>query len=130
MIKDNKVCILCGKKYSFCNRCEEYDHLPRWMAIYCSENCKDIFNIISGYNMKLKTKEEAANALGKCNLSKKDQFNKACQGYINEILDTKEETVQEPVVVNTIFGTNEFAEAKAETEPQDKPKRMRNVKRK
>ena len=75
MIKDNKICILCGKKYSFCNRCEEYDHLPRWMAIYCSENCKNIFNTISGYNMKLKTKEEAASALGECDLSKKSQFN-------------------------------------------------------
>lgn len=128
MIKDNKICILCGKKYSFCNRCEEYDHLPRWMAIYCSENCKNIFNTISGYNMKLKTKEEAASALGECDLSKKSQFNQACQKYIDEILDIKEEPVKEPVVVNTIFKAEESTEIIAE--PQDKPKHIRNVKRK
>lgn len=128
MIKDNKICILCGKKYSFCNRCEEYDHLPRWMAIYCSENCKNIFNTISGYNMKLKTKEEAASALGECDLSKKNQFNQACQQYIDEILDAKEEPVKEPVVVNTIFKAEESTEIIAE--PQDKPKHIRNVKRK
>ena len=59
MVKDNKTCILCGKKYSYCSRCSEFDHLPRWMECYCSENCKNIFNILSGYTMKDYTKEEA-----------------------------------------------------------------------
>ena len=128
MIKDNKTCILCGKKYSFCNRCEEYDHLPRWMAIYCSENCKKIFDAISAYNMKLISKQEAANILKKCDLSKKEEFKESCQRYIDEILDIKKESAQEPVVVNTIFKTEESTEVIAE--PQDKPNHIRNVKRK
>lgn len=127
MIKNNKVCILCGKRYSFCSRCEEFDHLPRWMAIYCSDNCKKIFDTISAYNMKLKTKEEAAKILKECDLSRKSEFKESCQKYIDEILDIKEESSQE-VVVNTILGTEKSAEVIIE--PQNKPKRIRNVKRK
>ena len=128
MIKNNKVCILCGKRYSFCSRCEEFDHLPRWMAIYCSDNCKKIFDAISAYNMKLKTKKEAAKILKECDLSRKSEFKESCQKYIDEILDIKEKFSQEPVVVNTIFETENSAEII--TEPQNKPKRIRNVKRK
>ena len=128
MIKNNKVCILCGKKYSFCNRCEEFDHLPRWMAIYCSDNCKKIFDAISAYNMKLKTKEDVAKILKECDLSRKSEFKESCQKYIDEILDIKEEPVKEPVVVNTIFKAEESTEIIAE--PQDNPKHIRNVKRK
>lgn len=127
MIKNNKVCILCGERYSFCSRCEEFDHLPRWMAIYCSDNCKKIFDTISAYNMKLKTKEEAAKILKECDLSRKSEFKESCQKYIDEILDIKEEPSQE-VVVNTILVTEKSAEII--TEPQNKPKRIRNVKRK
>lgn len=127
MIKNNKVCILCGERYSFCSRCEEFDHLPRWMAIYCSDNCKKIFDTISAYNMKLKTKEEAAKIIKECDLSRKSEFKESCQKYIDEILDIKEESSQE-VVVNTILGTEKSTEVI--TEPQNKPKRIRNMKRK
>lgn len=86
MVKDNKTCILCGKKYSYCSGCSEFDHLPRWMGCYCSENCKDVFNILSGYNMKHKTKEEAKALLEKCDLTKTDTYNEFNRNCINSII--------------------------------------------
>lgn len=87
MVKNNKTCILCGKKYSYCNSCAEFDHLPRWMEIYCTANCKDIFNILSSYNMKHKTKEEARTLLEKCDLSYVTDFNHINQKFIEEIME-------------------------------------------
>ena len=58
--KNNKKCILCGKTYTYCSRCEEFDHLPRWMEIYCSDNCRTIFNTLIEYNAKNITAKEAA----------------------------------------------------------------------
>lgn len=139
MKKDNKTCILCGKKYSFCNRCEEYDHLPRWMAIYCSDNCRVIFNEISAYNMKLRSKKDAAKNISECDLSRKDEFNAQCQKYINEILDIKEEA-QDTVVNNEVkveTATDEINKetllepaVKQDVELQTKPKRMKYTSRK
>lgn len=102
MVKDNKTCILCGKKYSYCSRCSEFDHLPRWMECYCSENCKNIFNILSGYTMKDYTKEEAKSLLEKCDLSYKSDFHHTNQEYINSIMADEITTLDETTVDETI----------------------------
>ena len=95
MVKNNKTCILCGKVYSFCNRCEEFDHLPRWMAIYCSDNCRKIFSALTEYNAGNITKEQAAAELSKCDLSDKKHFHPFNQEKIDEIFDVKDEKVNE-----------------------------------
>lgn len=100
--KNNKKCILCGKVYSFCNRCEEFDHLPRWMAIYCGDNCKTIFMTLTDYSSGNLTKAEAAATLRKCDLSKKNDFHAFNRSLVNEILDIKEdEKKEEKQVVKT-----------------------------
>lgn len=95
MVKNNKTCILCGKVYSFCNRCEEFDHLPRWMAIYCSDNCRNIFSTLTEYNAGNITKEQAAVELSKCDLSDKEHFHHFNQKKIDEIFDVKDEKVND-----------------------------------
>lgn len=111
MVRNNKTCILCGNKYSYCSGCAEFDHLPRWMECYCSENCKDIFNILSSYNMNHKTKEEAKALLEKCDLTMTDTYSEFNKNCINSIMadetikpvDTagKITTVDEPIM-NTL----------------------------
>ena len=86
MKKNNKTCILCGKKYTFCNRCEEFDRLPRWMGIYCSDNCRAIFNILTDYNGGHITKEEEIQKLNDCDLSYRDHFNKFNKGIIDNLM--------------------------------------------
>ena len=108
MVRKNKTCILCGNKYSYCSGCAEFDHLPRWMECYCSENCKDIFNILSSYNMNHKTKEEAKALLEKCDLTMTDTYSEFNKNCINSIMsdetikpvDTagKITTVDEPIM--------------------------------
>ena len=92
MIKNNKTCILCGNKYTYCNGCSEFDHLPYWMICYCSKNCKDIFDTLSAYNMNQITKGEAKNTLSKCDLSNKHSFKESTLNCVNSIM---EETIVE-----------------------------------
>lgn len=83
--KNNKKCILCGKTYTYCSRCEEFDHLPRWMEIYCSDNCKKIFNILTDYNAKILPAKEAAKRLKDCDISNVGNFHEFNQKLIAEI---------------------------------------------
>lgn len=46
-----RKCVCCGKEYSFCPNCAKANQ-PQWMVTFCSEGCKDLFHVISGYNMK------------------------------------------------------------------------------
>ena len=102
MVRNNKTCILCGNKYSYCSGCAEFDHLPRWMECYCSENCKDIFNILSGYNMNHKTKEEAKALLEKCDLTKTDAYNEFNRNCINTIMTDETSTLDASSSAETI----------------------------
>jgi hypothetical protein len=102
MVKDNKTCILCGKKYSYCSRCSEFDHLPRWMECYCSENCKDIFNTLCSYNMNHITKEDARAKFEKYDLSHKNNFNHLVKESINTIMTDEISTLDTSSPAETI----------------------------
>lgn len=74
MGKRTRKCYLCGEKYSYCPTCSNDRMKPAWMAEFHSENCKNIFDICTRYNMQLLTKEEAKAAIEKCDLSNKANF--------------------------------------------------------
>ena len=101
--KDNKKCILCGKTYTYCSRCEEFDHLPRWMEIYCSDNCRTIFNTLTEYNAKNITAKEAAKRLGKCDMSDVGKYHEVNQKMVAEIqrktADVKVQKVPEKEII-------------------------------
>ena len=46
-----RKCVCCGKEYDYCPACPKKDQ-PGWMATFCSEPCKELFNIVSAYNTK------------------------------------------------------------------------------
>lgn len=83
--KNNKKCILCGKIYSYCSRCSEYDDLPRWMEIYCGSNCRAIFNTLTEYCCKSINADEAAKRLEECDLSDFEKYHEQNKNLINEI---------------------------------------------
>ena len=91
MLRDNKTCILCKNLYTFCNRCEEFDHLPRWMALYCSNNCREIFMTATNYKAGEITKEQAIERLSKCDLSDKKQYHQSVIDILDDILKQDEE---------------------------------------
>ena len=86
MRKNNRTCICCGTKYTYCSGCSEYDHLPRWMSIYHDANCREIFTILMDYEIKEITKEQAVERLHKCNLSKRKTFNEKIRNEIEALL--------------------------------------------
>lgn len=100
--KNNKTCILCGKKYTFCNRCEEFDHLPRWMGIYCSENCKNVFMTVTDYKSNEIDKNTAVKMLSSCDLSEKEKYHKSINATIDELLqsDNSTDVLNEEEVMN------------------------------
>lgn len=103
--KNNKKCILCGKTYTYCSRCEEFDHLPRWMEIYCSDNCRTIFNTLTEYNAENITAREAAERMKDCDMSDVSKFHEVNQKMIakiqKETADIKLQKISEKDIVET-----------------------------
>lgn len=45
-----RKCVCCGKEYEFCPNCGKKSQ-PLWMVSFCSNDCKELFNLISAYNI-------------------------------------------------------------------------------
>ena len=74
MARRDRECYLCGAKYEYCPTCYQDRLKPSYMADFHEENCRNIFDICTRFNMELMSKEEAKAALEKCDLSNKANF--------------------------------------------------------
>lgn len=96
MGRRTRECYLCGETYSYCPTCFQDRTKPAWMAEFHSENCKDIFDICTRFNMKLFTKEEAKEAIEKCDLSNKLNFRPSVQNTLSNLFKVEEALPESP----------------------------------
>lgn len=89
----NKTCCVCGEKYEYCYNCSSSLMQPTWKQSFCSENCKNIYEICAGYAAGHIEKEAAITLLKMCDLSHKDHFTVSTQKLIDELTSA----VKQPV---------------------------------
>ena len=85
MVKLNKTCCVCGNKYSYCPSCGNNASKPSWMASFCSEDCKKVYEAAAAFNMNKMSAEEARCILDTCDLSNKEHFTPSTKKIIGEI---------------------------------------------
>ena len=107
MARKSRECYLCGTDYKYCGSCSNDRMKPAWMSEFHSENCKNIFDICTRFNMKLMSKTEAQEALISCDLSNKANF----KSYVQRDLDVIFE--EEPIVVPVEAEIKKVSEDKA-----------------
>ena len=91
---DLRMCCVCNKEYSFCPVCNPEDRLkPTWHFAYCSENCKDIYNITSSFENGRLSDIDAKAKLEKLDLNEKDNFGESYQKSIDSIMKAKPQVV-------------------------------------
>lgn len=94
-----RECYLCGKKYKYCPSCSQDRMKPSWMAEFHEENCKNIFDICTRYNMQMLTKSDAKKALEACDLSNKENFKDFVQRDIANIFAEDPKPVVKPAAL-------------------------------
>ena len=85
MARRDRQCYLCGQHYKYCPTCSEDRMKPAFMAEFHNENCKNIFEICTNFNLGLKSKLEAQEALVECDLSEQANFKSYVQRDIENI---------------------------------------------
>ena len=85
MAKYNRICLTCKSQYSYCPSCSADKAKPTWMNIYCSENCRTLFNASSDFFAGDMTKEQAKEIVDKADLSKMADFNEGVVKMINAV---------------------------------------------
>lgn len=87
--KNNRKCICCSTEYRYCNTCSEDALKPAWYSIYCSENCKKLFQAVSGYLANAVSIEETRARFDNCDLSYKEKLKDKFIEVIDEIYKNK-----------------------------------------
>ena len=95
----NRECKVCGVKYSYCPSCSADLKKPKWMKMFDCEECKNIFDIDTRFNIGIITKEEAQTQLAGINIDKifTEQIKKDLSNifYVEPVI---EDPIIEPVV--------------------------------
>lgn len=93
--KNNRKCICCGKEYFYCSgSCQDNTRKESWYAIFHDQNCHDIYDAVANI-LPTQGKDAAKEALDKCDLSNKENFNHNIKRLINEVYDIVEEETKD-----------------------------------
>lgn len=99
MAKLNRTCGICKTKYSYCPTCVADTHKPTWMAVFCSENCREIYNVLNDCRYHSLSKKDAFDRLSVADLSCADML----PGYFKETLDEILEEGKEKAMVKEVI---------------------------
>ena len=86
MGKLNRTCIICGKKYSYCNNCQSDANKPTWYFIFDGLNCHDIYEVCTQYRDGEIYVKAAYEKISKLDISNIKNFAEATRIQIEEIL--------------------------------------------
>lgn len=96
MEKLNRTCIICGKKYSYCNNCQRDSGKPTWYFIFDGQNCHDIYEVCTQYRDGEIDAKVAYEKISKLDISNIKDFAEATRIQIDEIIENGKEA--KPIV--------------------------------
>lgn len=109
-------CLICGKSYKRCRVCEmNRGTWASWKQFTDCPECFQVLTSIQGYTTKTTSKEEAAEELKKCNLSRKSIFLPRIQELIDEILMEDEPVTAFEIKADLSVSTDEEGTKVVET---------------
>ena len=84
--KKNRICHVCGNEYSYCPNCDKDRMKPSWYALFCSDECHAIDEILGDYNRGKITESKARKSLTAIGINKIDIKDMDVKAAIDAIL--------------------------------------------
>lgn len=92
MSDHERQCIVApSHTYEYCPHCDKSKDRETWRALYCSENCRSIFNVCSQYVAKKITASEAKRQLNGLKLPAMNELADSISKNVQEIMGSKED---------------------------------------
>lgn len=100
--KDNRVCKVCQTKYNFCPNCSGVTAANKYRTMFCSKNCRDVFQTCVAYDMNHITTDEAKEAFSSLDLSKLNSFSEQIKTDIDEIMGNNKKHFKKKIIEESI----------------------------
>lgn len=94
MARKHRKCAACGTSYDYCPTCWDDRLKPAWMVEFCCEDCKDLWDTATRYNMSLISKEEAKKVIESLNLKPHTEYVKCVQRDLKNILADEQKSTK------------------------------------
>lgn len=85
-----RICRTCGAEYDYCPGCGRSAGKPDWMILWCSDECKDIFEAISAYNLEVGTAADVRDVLKTYNVTNYDKYIPRIRKQLQKIVPAAE----------------------------------------
>ena len=83
----HRKCITWGSTYEYCPTCWADRLKPAFMVDFCCEDCKNLWETATKFNMSLLSKEEAKAEITTLNLKPRAEYAECIQRDLKNILD-------------------------------------------
>lgn len=80
-----RICYSCGSEYEYCTRCSAYADQPKWRWMWDTEECKEIYNAVSGYKMGIKSADDVKLIVDNYNVTDFSKYVSTIQDCLNEL---------------------------------------------
>ena len=129
MAKPNRTCHSCSSKYYYCPSCQDDNRDPQIYVMWCSERCKNIFNILTDESLKKISISECKTELTKLGVTSGDGFRDGVKTHINRVLNYNEPVIEikEEVSMEEISLTTENDEEVELPTSSYSKKKKRNI---
>ena len=97
-MSDKRICVACGSEYKYCSKCGKYKNSPRWMWKCDKESCNEIFEVVSAYNMGIKTIEDVKDVVKTYDITDFSVYSQGIQNVLNTISNTTVSEAEEAPV--------------------------------
>lgn len=84
-MRGDRKCMVCGKKYNFCTICGKGNPYDTWKYIYCSEDCRKLFNIASDWTANKINATAAKIKLDEINIPPLENLHSSLRKNIDDI---------------------------------------------
>ena len=85
MADTKRTCYTCGSKYEYCTRCAKYASQPKWRWMWDTEECKDLYDVVSGYKMGVSSKDDVQHIIEKYNITDFSKYTESIANVLNEL---------------------------------------------
>ena len=84
-----RICHTCGKEYEYCPNCAAFESQPKWKSNWCSEECKDVWNILVRYNTEKISAAEVKSVLDSHGVVNYSKYSSLIASQLKKILSSE-----------------------------------------
>ncbi len=90
-----RICYTCGREYEYCPTCAGFKTKPRWMCNWDSEECKDVFQVLTANSFGDASKDDVKAVLDKYGVKDYSKYQPSIQAHIEKVLKTSKKKSNE-----------------------------------